>query len=108
MEKNVKNNTVEKTLTLGRRRLTTRARRRRGQQRVSWLDGITDWMEVTLIQTPETGKDREAWSATVQLIREVRHCLATEREDNVCSVFPCGRCFHQYLLIHSQRIGPVL
>ena len=91
MEKNVKSNTLEKTLTPGRRRLT-RTRRRRGRQRVRWLVGITDRMDMSLIQTRETVKDREAWCAEVQLIPEVRHFLVTEQEHNVCSVFPCSRC----------------
>ena len=107
MEKNVKSNTLEKTLTPGRRRLT-RTRRRRGRQRVRWLVGITDRMDMSLIQTRETVKDREAWCAEVQLIPEVRHFLATEQEHNVCSVFPCSRCSYKHLLIHAQRIGGVL
>ena len=107
MERNVKINTLEKTLTLAWRRLP-RARRRRGRQRVRRLAGITDWMDMSLIQTQEIVKDREACCAAVQLIPEVGHLLATEEEHNVCSVFPRGRCFYEHLLIHSQRIGGVL
>ena len=40
-------------------------RRRRGQQRMKWLDSITDSMDINLSKPWETVKDREAWHATV-------------------------------------------
>ena len=52
---------MEMILTLGK----TEGRRRRGQQRMSWLDGIIDSMNMSLSQLWEIVKDREAWSATV-------------------------------------------
>ena len=69
-------NSLEKSLMLGK----SEGRGRRGRQRMRWLDGITDAMNMNLGKLQEIGRDREAWSAPVHGVAKTWHHWVTEQQ----------------------------
>ena len=67
---------LEKTLMLGK----IESRNKRGQQKMRWLDGIIDLMNMSLSNLQETVRNREAWPAIVHVSQRVGHDLANEQQ----------------------------
>ena len=75
-------NTLEMTLILGKIE-----RRRRGWQRMRWLDGIMDSMNMSLGKLPEIVKDWAAWHAAAHEVQRVKHDWATEQQQPLFTIF---------------------
>ena len=69
-----KTDSLDKTLMLGK----IDGRKRRGQERMRWLDGISDWMDISFSRFQELVIDRETWRAAVYGVQRVRDNWATE------------------------------
>ena len=89
---------LEKTLVLGK----MKGRRRRWQQRMRWLDGITDSVDMSLSKLQELVKNREAWHATVHGVAKSRAWLSdwTDRIERLSTYIYVSIYSHIYLSIY--------
>ena len=95
---------LEKTLMLG----GIEGRRRRGRQRMRWLDGITDSMDVSLSELQELVMDREAWCAAIHGVTKGRTRLSDWTELNwtghIHGGFPAGSGVGSLLAVQATQV----
>jgi len=99
----VKANSLEKTLMLGK----TEGRRRRGWQRMRWLDGITDSMHMNLSKLRKMVKDKETWHAAVHRVTKSQTWLSNWTTATI-TIFKCTIRWHYIHTVGQSPLCPNL